>query len=114
MLSVQPVVEGKDGMTGLGTDGLDRVRVAFREVPEIARTIVCDFRFPLRINDGHLAMAPQDVRQLSRVVPMHLADTTRVQIQLGAGISVAYRQPLGRDVGSPPPGGCLIRGLRVR
>jgi hypothetical protein len=30
----------------LGTDGLDRVRVGFREVPEIARTIVCDFRFP--------------------------------------------------------------------
>lgn len=64
MLSVQPVVEGKDGMAGLGTDGLDRVRVAFREVPEIARTLVCDFRFPLRVNDGYLAMARQDVRPL--------------------------------------------------
>ena len=63
-LSRLAVVEGKDGVARLGTDRLDRMSVAFRKVPEVSRTIVCDFRFPLRVNDRHLAVPSQYIRPL--------------------------------------------------
>jgi hypothetical protein len=40
------VIEGKNEVTRLVADGLDRVAVALREEPEIARSVVVDLARP--------------------------------------------------------------------
>src|SRR3979490_2848495 len=76
VLSIQTVVEGKDGVARLGPQGLDRMGMPLWKIPEIAGGIIGYLCLTFRIDDSYLAMATQDVRPFRGVVPMHLSHTT--------------------------------------
>jgi hypothetical protein len=46
MLSVEPIIEGEDGVARLRAERLDRVRVPLGKVPEVSRSIVGYLGFP--------------------------------------------------------------------
>ena len=78
VLSIQSIIEGKDGVAGLGPKGLDGMGMPLGKIPEIPRCVVGYLSFTFWVDDGYLAMATQDVRPFGGVVPMHLSHTAGV------------------------------------
>ena len=80
VLSIQSIIEGKDGVAGLGPKGLDGMGMPLGKIPEIPGRIIGDLRFTFGIDDRHLAVATQDVRPFHGIVPMHLAHTAGIEV----------------------------------
>src|SRR5215510_1454851 len=111
VLCVQAIIEREDGMAWFRSDRLYRVRVRRWKIPKITGTVVGNFSFTLRIDDGHLAMAGQNVRPFRGIVPVHLANPARVEIKVCAGDVGSNGERFGGDVAGPTTRGRLDGGL---
>src|SRR5580704_13725792 len=90
------------------------MRVALGEIPEVAGVIVGDFSLAFWVDDGHLAMAGQNVGPLCRIVPMHLPNATGIEIQMRPRDIGSDGQTLRGDVPRPAAGRCLDGSLVER
>src|SRR5262245_28893429 len=91
--------------------GLDRVGVAARKIPEVARSVVGDFGLALWIDHGHLAIPGEDVGPFRRVVPMHLPHAAGIEIKMRAGDVGRNGKAFGGDIARPAARGRLDRAL---
>src|SRR5207237_2062976 len=85
MFRIEPVVKRENGVTRRRTEGLNRVAMAFREIPQIARPEIDDLGLALGVDHRDLAVSFDDVRPFGGIMPMHFAGTARVEKQMRAG-----------------------------
>src|SRR5260370_14570673 len=78
------IVENKQEFTSVGTETLNRMGNAAREIPEIADTHFIDKVSSLGVNGGDTGGPPQHVNPLRLFLPMQLAHAARVESPLYA------------------------------
>jgi hypothetical protein len=87
------VVEDEDKVAGLVAQALDRMAVAARKIPDVARIEIVGLRVALRIGHGGAAAPFDDKGPFGRGgVPVQLAHYARLEPHRDAGDSLRDRQ----------------------
>ena len=88
------VVEHQNESAGAGTEALDRMAVAAREIPNIARTEIGDLGPVFRVDRGDAAASFDDIGPFCCVgVPVKLAKRTGLERHIDAGKLVRNGKP---------------------
>ncbi len=101
VLAEGAVVEDQQELAAVGTEALDRVRQARREIPQVADAEVVHEAAALGIDDGDARVAVEHVGPLGFLVPMHLADGAGVEAHVDAGHVGRHRQLAHGDLARP-------------
>lgn len=96
------VVEDEEELGAIGTEALQRVRVARWEVPEVALLEVIDKATTLGVERSDADLALENVRPLSLLVPMQLTDNALVQTHIHTSELLAGSKLANRCLSGPP------------
>ena len=105
------VVEHQQKLGAVGSETLDRMRDARREIPQVADTDVVDEIAPLRIDRGDARRAVEHVGPFGGFVPMQLAHAAGVEPHVYAGDVLGNAELAHRDL--PGPAARLQAHVRV-
>jgi hypothetical protein len=101
VLGEAPVVEDEEELAPL-LQALDGVRDAGRKVPQVALADVLDEVAPLGIDRSDARASGEHVGPLGLLVPVHLADASRLQAHVDPGQLRRDRQLARGHLASPP------------